>query len=675
MTTTKTAYFPMGGGLDVATPALSAIPGTLLDCVNFTPDINGGYALSGLYERFDGRPAPSDSSYYMLEVDDESSYSAGDSIAGGTSGATAEVINTSPGFLVITELVGGFTATESIGATTATTTEDIVGESNAALNLLYRSEAQDHYRSSITAVPGSGPVRGVWRHKANTYAFRDNIGGTAVDCYKSTASGWSKIVFASHSIHYDAGVSAFVVGDVVTGTTSSATGTVHRVVIHTGSFTTGYLVLTSVTGAFVDNEPLQVSAVTKATSNGVSSVMSLPPGGQYQFDSHNFLGTSASYYVYVVNGVGPAFEIDNNDVFSPIFMPSITGAPASDSPHLVEVHKGQLFLAFPNGIVEHSTITDAMTFDGFLGSVEFGLSEEVTGMLSVAGGVLLLFTRRQTWGLYGNNSTDWSMQSVSDNTGAILYGIAPIGRVYAWDDRGIIRMDRVQAFGDFQSATVSKNIKRVLSENINNLVDTIVYRERDQFWMVLNTGDVVVCYVAESGLVEYGWLALRFTPSCASNAPDEHGNERIFIGNDDGMVYELNKGMGHDGEEMEFGVRTTYNHFNSPRLRKSFKHLQVEIETQGVGSFDIAIEYDYSAAYAASNTDIGVYTTGGGGFWESAVWSSFTWGAQDIPTDEISITGTGMNISLVIYGTSKLLDPFTLQGFMTHYIPRRIKRG
>lgn len=673
--TQQTKYIPMGGGLDVATPALSARSGLLLDCLNFSPDISNGYRLSGFYERFDGHSAPSDAAYYMLEVADESSYSAGDSITGGTSGATAEVINTSSGFLVITELTGSFTPAESIGATTVVSAEDISGESLIVNELQYRSDAQDHYRDYISALPGSGPLRGIWQHKEKTYAFRDNAGGTAVDCYKATTGGWSKITIDSHYVKYDAGVSAFSVGDTVDGASSLASGTVHRVIIHTGTYNTGYIVLTGVTGTFTDNEALQVSATTVATANGDSVAVTLPAGGLYQFNSHNFLGTASTYYVYGCNGVGPAFEIDNNDVFSPILMPDIDGAPTADTPHLIEVHKGQLFLAFPNGIVEHSTITDALTVDGFLGSVEFGLSEEVTSILSVAGGVLLMFTRRQTWALYGNNSTDWSLQSVSDNTGSILYGVAPIERIYAWDDRGISRMDRVQAFGDFQASTVSKSIQSVLSRNINNLVATVVHKQRDQFWYILNTGDIVVAYVGESGAVEYGWLKVAFTPTCGYNAPDENGEERIFIGSDDGYVYEMNKGMAQDGEEMDFGFRTTYSHLGSPRMRKSYKHLQAEIETASIASFNIATEYDYSASYAANNTDIESTSSGGGGFWGTAVWNEFTWGSQDIPTSEISITGTGMNISLVIYGSSKLLDPFTVQGFMIHYIPRRINRG
>lgn len=70
----------------------------------------------------------------------------------------------------------------------------------------------------------------------------------------SSASYWT--------LDYDAGTVAFVAGDTVTGATSGATG----YVIFTGSLASGTLILTDVTGTFVDNEALQVTAVTRATA-------------------------------------------------------------------------------------------------------------------------------------------------------------------------------------------------------------------------------------------------------------------------------------------------------------------------------------------------------------------------------------------------------------------------
>lgn len=48
-------------------------------------------------------------------------------------------------------------------------------------------------RAAITAVPGSGPVRGVWLYNGTVYAFRNNAGGTACKMHKSTAGGWVEV--------------------------------------------------------------------------------------------------------------------------------------------------------------------------------------------------------------------------------------------------------------------------------------------------------------------------------------------------------------------------------------------------------------------------------------------------------------------------------------------------
>ena len=40
------------------------------------------------------------------------------------------------------------------------------------------------------AVPGSGPVRGVWLYNGDVFAWRDNAGGTALVMHKATAGGW-----------------------------------------------------------------------------------------------------------------------------------------------------------------------------------------------------------------------------------------------------------------------------------------------------------------------------------------------------------------------------------------------------------------------------------------------------------------------------------------------------
>lgn len=48
-------------------------------------------------------------------------------------------------------------------------------------------------RAPITAVPGSGPVRGVVRFGGVTYAWRDNAGANAGVMYRATPTGWQQV--------------------------------------------------------------------------------------------------------------------------------------------------------------------------------------------------------------------------------------------------------------------------------------------------------------------------------------------------------------------------------------------------------------------------------------------------------------------------------------------------
>lgn len=77
-------------------------------------------------------------------------------------------------------------------------------------------------------------------------------------------------------LNFDAGSAAIAAGQTVTGATSSATGIAALAgVVSTGAYATnnaaGYLVLRAVSGTFVDNENLQVSAVTKCVANGAAT--------------------------------------------------------------------------------------------------------------------------------------------------------------------------------------------------------------------------------------------------------------------------------------------------------------------------------------------------------------------------------------------------------------------
>jgi hypothetical protein len=132
---------------------------------------------------------------------------------------------------------------------------DATVDSNLVTELRARIEEK---RETINVVPGEGNVLGVWGYLGDLYAFRNKSGGATTGMYKATASGWTEISLGT-ALNFDATSTngEFVVDSVLTGA-GGATGTIAGVTYH-GNWDTGAkgtVVLTGITGTFVDDENL-----------------------------------------------------------------------------------------------------------------------------------------------------------------------------------------------------------------------------------------------------------------------------------------------------------------------------------------------------------------------------------------------------------------------------------
>lgn len=104
--------FPLQGGLDTATPYLSRTPGSLTASVNFSPETDGGYQLDAGYERFDGRPAPSEAIIYSLTMTTPvTGVLPGTQVTGSISGSVA-IVGTTEGNELWVDVINGVNFTE-----------------------------------------------------------------------------------------------------------------------------------------------------------------------------------------------------------------------------------------------------------------------------------------------------------------------------------------------------------------------------------------------------------------------------------------------------------------------------------------------------------------------------------------------------------------------------------
>lgn len=713
---TRADYYPLGGGLDVVTPALSVNPGRALTTVNFEPHYNDGYRRIDGYERYDGRPRPHLQTFTGFDLVDATGLTLGTVVTGDSSGATGTVIGISGNSIGVTKVTGTFTADEGLN-TGAYTLDGAAVERQAPdqdTEDAFLLAAQDEYRDDILVVPGAGAVRGVWRLKDKTYAWRNNVGETACIMHVDSASGWTTTgVVLAHYVRFDAGgggtsAALPVVGETVTGGTSGATGEVHKVVQWAGSTgnndATGYLVLINTTGTpFSDNEKLQVSGTDRADANGASSQVSFSPDGEYQLQNHNFFALSDTFAAYGVNGVDEfAFEIDQGGIVSPILLPTagdLTGVaddlndPPAGDPFLLEVHKNQLFLAFPGGRTVHSSVGSPFNFSGFLSAAEFGVGAEITGLNSVTGGVLVITTNRDTQGLFGNNITDWDKRLLAERTGGKLYSAQKLDTVYALDDLGITSLARTETFGDFIGATVSQLVQPIVNALRNSLTTAVIVRKSNQVRWYFSDNTALIMYVPSPGSinesrgtmtearVQYGACTYPAAVERIYNMDDELNEERTFFATTDGYVYEDMVGTNFDGAAIASYLRTVFTHLGTPSYRKKFRRLDLELSSNKPLSIKVVSDLSYGAPEISSGItetttndvpQIDIFS--GGGFWDTDNWDEIYWDGQNIATARVQLGGTGENIGFLFFNESATARPFILQGLTVHYDRRRLQR-
>lgn len=669
----KYEVISLKGGLDQVTPTLSLPPGFLRDSLNVEASITGGYTRIKGYERFDGRPAPSDavaSGYGMSSV---AGLSAGDSVTIGAATAVVVSVNPADNTVFFTKVVGSIItgATVNNGSPIGTIT-DFSGVLTAEGVATQKGLAANIYRADIQAVPGTGPIRGVAYFGGVTYAWRDNVGATALVMHKSTSTGWSAITLPRRISFTTGGTNVLTDGAAINGATSGATATIQRVVLQTGSWAAGtaagYLILGPVTGAFVSGENIRVGVTAYAVSSSVDSQITTSPGGRVRTDVGVFVGT-AGQRLYIVDGVNQCAEWDGT-----VYTPIATGN-APDAPDFVKVHKKHLLLGFGPS-VQHCVVGSPYQWSAALGAGEFLLDEDMTNFLTLPGnqdgGALLITSRNQTQVLYGSGSSTWQLAPyTSDSVGALADTAKKLEQAYCLDDRGVVQLSQSQAFGNFTAATLTLNIRRFIQERRNLATDTAVNREKSQYRVFYSDGYGLYMTIANGKLL--GSLPVLFPNPvscwCEGESPD--GSQTSFFGSTNGMVYKLDSGTSFDGSEIGWNFTTNYGFSRGPRIRKRYRHASVEVTGDSWANFQFGYSLSYGSGAAATSevttNEVNLSRTE----WDSFVWDAFNWDGSTLLPSELSLTGTGENIAFSFYGSSPYQDEFTINSLIIHYSFRR----
>lgn len=662
------------GGLDLVTPTLSLPSGFVRRSANFEQSLNGGYTRIAGYERLDGRPSPSEALYNLFVCTITGSIAVGNTIVGTSSAATGKVIAINGNQIAITKETGTFTAEQITvgGSPVAVITTVLNAASDGYLDALYSHLAANVYRDDISAVPGSGPIRGVAYFKDIVYAWRNNAGGTAMKMYKSSASGWTEVALGSE-LRFSAGKNALLADNaVVVGNTSGATGTIKRVVIRSGAFSSndaaGILVFASITGTFQAGEHLHVSGTHVANAVATQSAITLDDGGRVSTVNANFGGGPAGFKMYGCDGVNRAFEFDGT-VYVPIATSMVT-----DAPNQIAVHKQHLFLSFDYSL-QFSAIGNPYVWDPVVGAGELVMNGTITNLLPLPGdqtsGALGVYTRNDTSILYGTSSEDFKLSVFNSGTGAFPYTAQTLDQAYCFDDRGVMVLGTSLNFGNFVPASLTSKILPYIQARRNLATASTVNREKGQYRVFFSDKYALYLTIVNGSLLGIMPIQFDHAVTCCVEGESPDGKSTSFFGGDDGFVYRLDAGTSFDGDPIPANLNLVFNSIKSPRILKRYRKASVEM----TGDSYAQIAFGYDLGYRTPNIDqpidVGYESDLRSAYWDTMIWDNFVWDGADITPTEADMTGTAENLSIRISSVSEIIQPFTVNSILVHYTPRR----
>ncbi len=678
----KLDFISFRGGFDTETQVWDVDPGRVRESQNYEIDnTGGGYVDLTGYEAFDGQAAPSSGRYSIIDVAVTGEFSVGDTITQLVSGATGVVLavvqTETPEYLVITRITGTFDASNDlqVAASTEGTATSVVrasGASTSLLHAIYTNLAADSYREDITAVPGSGIIRGIYMLDDVWYAWRDNAGGTESELYKSTASGWVLVPLGFELSFTSGGPYVIAEGDTITGATSGFTAVVTRVVLESGSFigedAGGRLIMASKTGVFVA-EDLDIGAnADVATIAGDATAITMLPGGRFEMVRANFGGQLGTLRIYGCDGANRGFEFDGA-----VFVPIDTGMVTDTPKHLI-VHKSHLFYAFDSSI-QHSGIGTPYIFSPIFGAAELATGDTVTGFMSEPGSVgnatLSVYNRNTTHVLYGTSALDWNLVRFRDELGAYPYTIQQFGQTIYLDDRGITTLKTVQAFGNFQQSTISSHIQSYVNAKRSAANASSIARDKNQYRLFFS--DKTGLYVTTQGTKVLGIMPVVFADAveCIASLEQTDGSEIVMFGSAEGMVYQLDRGTSFNGEPIEAYMKFHYTFNKSIRWLKAYKGLTLTAKGEGYSEFSLSTELGYNSTDISQPISQRSELPFSPLRWDNFIWDQFIWDGTSLGPEDLKLEGSAENISLVIRKSSDAFTPVNLSGAMIRYVFRR----
>jgi hypothetical protein len=245
-----------------------------------------------------------------------------------------------------------------------------------------------------------------------------------------------------------------------------------------------------------------VNSVDELTTLPSSDILA-DAGSRWTFTTCDPFAVDDADIMIACSGVEEAYGFDGD-----YLLPIATGlSPVREIPRHAAFFQNQLFLGYAVGIVQASDVGAILAYSGGeAGAVELGLSDRITGLLPLRGQALAVFTERTIRTIYSDGGGNFTINIVSNSSGAIEYTCVDMGIPVFADFRGLATLSAVQEYGDFQRGRLSNKATRLMLSRLqyetrNQTVDkrplcALAIRNKNQCRLYCRDGYVITLTLA-----------------------------------------------------------------------------------------------------------------------------------------------------------------------------------
>lgn len=278
----------------------------------------------------------------------------------------------------------------------------------------------------------------------------------------------------------------------------------------------------------------------------------------YETIRQNYYENDSAEAIYGVSGAGPAFT-DDGSTFSFIKTPLTAEV---DKPRSIAFHDNRLALGFKTGHVVNSAVGVPNDMSALDDASSWGVGDRVTGLISMKGGVLGVFSESSIRTLEGADAEEGIMRTISSTAGANEYTMQNIVGPYFADNRGVSSVEASQNYGDFDMNRATDAVRSWIQERIQATDDlttsatgpvcSVAVRNQNQYRLFFADGYILVLYFRADGtiapsIMNYSIIddsagSTDYVPTFINSTILTTGRERIVMGTALGSVFIIDGG-------------------------------------------------------------------------------------------------------------------------------------